>query len=92
MPFLSADTLGLLAAACTTFSFVPQVWLVYRTNNTTGISLTMFIVFCIGLALWLLYGFYIDSLPVILSNIVTLILAGYILIKKILHLKFEKRM
>jgi MtN3 and saliva related transmembrane protein len=35
--------------------------------------------FCVGVALWVLYGIYLASLPVILANVVTLALALAIL-------------
>jgi MtN3 and saliva related transmembrane protein len=43
----------------------------------------MFIVICTGIFLWLVYGLLINSLPIILANAVTLVIAGTILILKI---------
>jgi MtN3 and saliva related transmembrane protein len=74
---------GFVGAACTTFAFVPQAIKIIKTKNTKDISLTMYIVFVIGIACWLAYGLFIDSMPVILSNIVSIILSGTILILKI---------
>ena len=47
------DWVGYLAATLTTASFVPQVWLTFRTRNVAGISLGMYAVFTLGTALWL---------------------------------------
>lgn len=77
------DAIGIVAALLTTLSFVPQAILVIRTRQTAGISLTMYSMFTLGVAVWLIYGVLIGSLPVILSNIVTLALASIILTIKI---------
>jgi MtN3 and saliva related transmembrane protein len=78
-----ADTLGMLAAICTTAAFVPQAWRVLKTRDTRAISLTMYVVFTIGLALWLAYGIAILSWPVIVANAVTILFALAILAAKI---------
>jgi MtN3 and saliva related transmembrane protein len=41
--------------------------------------------FCAGILLWVLYGFAINSVPVIITNIVTFILAFIILVLKLRH-------
>jgi MtN3 and saliva related transmembrane protein len=85
------EYIGYLAAFCTSLSFIPQAWLVYRYNSTEGISLYMFLVFCFGLIAWLLYGILLNSTPIIWANGVTLTFAGYILIKKIQHLSSSNK-
>ena len=79
----TTETLGLLAGALTTASFVPQVIKTWRTRSTHDISLWMFTLFNIGLALWLLYGVRIGSVPIIVANSVTLALALTILYFKL---------
>lgn len=76
------DFIGLLAAFLTTASFVPQAVLVLRTRNTEGLSLFMYILFTTGIACWLIYGLFIGSLPIILANLVTIVLASMILAVK----------
>ncbi len=75
--------LGYLAGALTTLAFLPQLIKVLKSKSTHDISLAMFIVICTGISLWLVYGILIDSLPIILANIVTLAIAGMILLLKI---------
>jgi MtN3 and saliva related transmembrane protein len=74
---------GYLAAFLTTASFVPQAWKSWRTRDLTGISLPMYAMFTLGVALWLVYGVIINSLPVIIANAITLALAALILGLKI---------
>lgn len=65
------EIIGLLAATLTTFSFVPQVYMIWKKKSAENVSLTMFLMFFVGILLWLSYGCYLNSLPVILANIVT---------------------
>lgn len=75
--------IGFVAATCTTVSFIPQVWHILKTRDTKGISLNMYIIFAIGVFCWLLYGCFLSSLPIIIANSVTLLLALAILVFKI---------
>jgi MtN3 and saliva related transmembrane protein len=77
------DCLGYLAATLTTLSFVPQALLTVRTRQVHGISVGMYSVFTLGVALWLAYGWRIGEWPIIVANAVTLVLAATILATKI---------
>ncbi|MCL6523354.1 MAG: SemiSWEET transporter [Thermoflavifilum sp.] len=77
------EIIGLIAAACTTISFIPQAIKTIRTRNTEGISLGMYILFTSGTLLWLIYGLFIHSLPITLANAITLVFAGIVLVYKI---------
>jgi MtN3 and saliva related transmembrane protein len=79
------DLIGSLAGTLTTAAFVPQALRVWRTRSARDISLWMYLVFVTGVALWLIYGVLIGSVPVILANVVTFALALFILIVKIRH-------
>jgi MtN3 and saliva related transmembrane protein len=75
--------IGLLAAACTTFSFLPQAVKTIRTKDTTSISLSMYALFTVGTLLWFLYGLFSNNIPVYLANGITLIFAMIILLYKL---------
>ncbi len=70
---------GTLAAALTTGSFLPQVWHTIKTRDTRAISLSMYLLFTLGVAGWLFYGFLLASWPMVISNIVCLSLALIVL-------------
>lgn len=70
---------GMIAAFCTTSAFIPQVVQILRTGNVDGISLQMYSIFTVGVALWLGYGVFLQSTPIILANTVTLALAVSVL-------------
>ncbi|HEU4781570.1 MAG TPA: SemiSWEET transporter [Steroidobacteraceae bacterium] len=80
---MNPEWLGFAAAALTSASFIPQAVMTIRSRDTHGISLSMYVIFTVGVALWLAYGIYLDSLPMILANLVTLALAGTILAFKL---------
>jgi len=80
---MNDEWFGYVAALLTTASFVPQAIMTIRTRNTSGISLAMYVIFTIGVALWLVYGIALGSGPMMVANIVTLALAGTILALKI---------
>lgn len=75
--------IGLTAAALTTLSLLPQVWRSFKTRDTRGISLGMYVAYTVGIALWLVYGLLIHDLVVTLANAVTLFLAAIILMLKL---------
>lgn len=77
------ELIGYAAASLTTASLVPQARLLYRTRNTSGVSLGMYSAFTVGVALWLAYGVLLSAWPVILANVVTLALAVTILAMKL---------
>lgn len=80
---MSGEWFGYMAAVLTTLSFVPQAIKTIRTRDTHGISLSMYVMFTIGIGFWLAYGLAIGSWPMIGCNLVTLLLAGTILGLKI---------
>ncbi|MGB0662949.1 MAG: SemiSWEET family sugar transporter [Pontibacterium sp.] len=71
--------IGLFAAVLTTSAFVPQVLQILRTGNVDGISLQMYSIFTVGVALWLTYGIIVKDVPMLLANLVTFILASIVL-------------
>ena len=84
MPTLTDnDWVGYLAATLTTLSFVPQALLTLRTRQVQGISLAMYSLFTVGIALWLAYGWRLGEWPIIIANAVTLVLAATILVTKL---------
>jgi MtN3 and saliva related transmembrane protein len=73
------DAIGYAAAFLTTFSFIPQAWLTFKTKDVSGISVGMYSAFTAGIALWLIYGLLIQAWPVVIANIITFALASAIL-------------
>ena len=80
---MSPDWLGYGAAAFTTAAFVPQALKSWSSRDLSGISLSMYSLFTLGVAFWLAYGIALHSWPIILANGITLALAGVVLTLKI---------
>ena len=83
MEFDVTTAVGLAAATMTTAAFLPQAVKTWRTRQTRDISLATFTVLCLGIILWLAYGFLKQDLPLLIGNGITLILAATILVLKL---------
>jgi len=81
----AATMLGLGAAFCTTLAFLPQALHAWRTRSTKDISLGMFALMVLGSRSGWLTGCSRPICPLIISNSITLLLAGSILILKLRH-------
>ncbi len=79
----TTEVIGLIAATLTTGAFFPQVYKTWKTKNVDGLSLSMYAFFFVGIVLWLVYGILIESIAVILANVITAILAFILLFFKI---------
>lgn len=77
------EGIGFLAATLTTAAFVPQAYKIWRLKSAEGVSTTMYLVMLTGVGLWEVYGWMIQSPPVILSNIITALLLLMILYFKL---------
>lgn len=71
--------IGLAAAFCTTVAYLPQAIKTIKTKHTKDLSLGMYSIMTIGIALWLVYGILVGDLPITVANAVTLLFAGTIL-------------
>lgn len=81
--FIGSELIGYMAATLTTVSFVPQALHSFKTKDVSGISLGMYSIFTLGIALWLAYGLLISAWPIVIANVITLALASLILALKL---------
>jgi MtN3 and saliva related transmembrane protein len=77
------ELLGVIAGTLTTVSFLPQLVKIVKNKSAKDVSLLMFLIFTLGILLWLVYGILTLTLAIIIANSVTIILALSILILKI---------
>lgn len=75
--------IGLIAGGLTSVSFIPQAIRTIRTQNTSGISLTTYMLFTIGVALWVIYGYFTKDFAILLTNLITVMPSLTILIMKV---------
>ncbi|MBI2239923.1 MAG: SemiSWEET transporter [Magnetospirillum gryphiswaldense] len=84
------DVIGSVAGGLTTLAFVPQVVKTLRTRQTRDISTAMWLMFCAGVALWLVYGVVLGAWPIIVANALTLVLAATVLAVKLVNRKRDQ--
>lgn len=85
------DIMGYSAAILTTLSFLPQAIKVYQSDDTAAISIGMYSMMVLGVALWFSYGLARGDMPLIIANAITFLLAIYIYIRKVIHMVRDKR-
>jgi MtN3 and saliva related transmembrane protein len=68
-PATLTSTIGIVAALCTTLSFVPQLVKIWKQGGR-DLSYAMLLLYLAGVALWLIYGIRIGALEVISANVV----------------------
>ena len=85
MNSLNIEFFGYIAAILTTAAFLPQLIKTLKTKKAEDVSLVTLIMFIFGVMSWIIYGYKISSLPILIANIITLILNLFILISKIYY-------
>lgn len=77
------DILGYAAGILVVISLLPQAIKSRKTKSTKDISLRRYIIYAMGLILWITYAIIINNWPIAIMNSVGLILALSILSLKI---------
>ena len=80
---MNVEIFGYIAAILTTSAFLPQLIKTLKTKKADDVSLITLIMFIIGVLSWIIYGYKISSIPILIANLITLILNLLILISKI---------
>ena len=75
--------IGLLAAFCTTVSYIPQLKKCWDTGSADDLSLKMFSILAAGIALWVLYGVLQGDMVIIFANSISFVLLMGILFFKL---------
>lgn len=75
------ELIGYLAGLISTLSFLPQVLKVWRGHATNGISIGMYTLYAVSILLWGIYAWLIGSYALLVTEVVTGFLVGYILVK-----------
>ena len=80
---MNVDIFGYFGAVLTTAAFLPQLIKTLKSKKADDVSLTTLIMFIVGVISWIIYGYKITSIPILIANLITLILNFLILISKI---------
>lgn len=87
MPEYFSSIVGVVAAALTSLSYIPQLRKAWPRGATDDISLKMLVVLSLGLSLWIVYGLVRRDWVVAIANAVGLSLVGAVLVCKIRDLR-----
>jgi MtN3 and saliva related transmembrane protein len=75
-----ATSIGLVAGCMSSWSLVPQLLKCWRDGLTEAVSKKMFATRAFGLVLWIVYGFFAGSPPVVIFSSINLVLSITILV------------
>jgi len=75
--------LGYTASAVTVFTFLPQVIKTWREKSAKNVSMMMFIIAITNEVLWIAYGIRRDDMVIILTNIVMMCMASFMIYLKL---------
>lgn len=78
------ESLGLVAGALVTCSMIPQLIRVFKMKSAHEISILFTTLLLLGMLCWLVYGIYLELLPVILWNAI-----GAVLVTLLMYLKLK---
>ena len=87
MNYFQIEIVGLVAAVFTTVSFIPQVLKISKKRSAKGVSVSMYVIMFIGICFWLFYGILINSIAVIVANLISGILQLVIIFFSLIHRK-----
>jgi MtN3 and saliva related transmembrane protein len=77
-----ADTFGYVAGSCAVIISLPQIIKVIKTKKADDLSAWTILLLMLTSALYIVYGFLIDSTPLIVTDSVALLLGTILLILK----------
>ena len=83
MQYFNIEFFEYFAAILTTLAFLPQLIKTLKTKKADDVSLITLIMFLTGVLSWIIYGYRISSIPILIANVITFILNLLILIFKI---------
>lgn len=76
--------LGFGAALATTISNFPQTYKIIKTKSTKDISLTTYLLLTFGCAMWLVYAFLQNDIPLLVANAISTAISMIIVTLKII--------
>ena len=72
--------LASIAGVSMGLSSIPQIYKIFTRKSASDISKITHVIIVIGALIWMLYGFEINSIPIILSNFIGIVTNVIILI------------
>ena len=85
------ELIGYLGSFLTSITFIPQVYKSWQSKSVGDLSIWMILIVVTSTIVWLVYGFAIESGPVIVANFVVLTLTLVLLYFKLSFRKGDHR-
>ena len=82
------EILGLAAGVCTSAASIPQIVTTIQKQKAEQVSPLMFAVLLTGNALWVYYGFAKSDVPIVATNILSVILD---IVMLVLRFKYKRK-
>ncbi|MBC7588441.1 MAG: hypothetical protein H7178_08775 [Chitinophagaceae bacterium] len=82
-----AETMGMIGAFLSSITFIPQVYKTWQSKSAGDLSMGMMLIVFFSTIIWLVYGFGLNLLPVIICNGIIMLLSALLIYFK---LRFKK--
>jgi MtN3 and saliva related transmembrane protein len=69
------DYLGYIGVVTGSLTFVPQVWMAWKTRSVGDLSIWMLLILLTNVVIWLIYGITGKDRAMILANSIILVLS-----------------
>lgn len=69
------EVLGMAAGTISSITFLPQVIKTWKSKSAKDISLWMFLLVTLSVVMWLIYGILRNSIPIIYTNSMVLLMS-----------------
>jgi MtN3 and saliva related transmembrane protein len=79
----SIEMMGHLGSVLSSITFIPQVYKTWKSRSAGDLSLLMMSIVFISTIVWLIYGFGLKLLPVIIANSIICVLSLLLIIFKL---------
>ena len=83
------ELVGIAAGICTSVSLLPQLVKMIKTKKADDISLFYLVILLTGLALWTVYGFMREDVPIIVTNALSFLLNATLIILGVRYKKHQ---
>ncbi len=78
-----AEIMGLIGAFLSSITFIPQVYKTWKIKSAGDLSMSMMLIVFTSTIIWLIYGFSLNLLPVIICNGIIMVLSALLIYFKI---------
>jgi MtN3 and saliva related transmembrane protein len=82
------QAIGIAAGVCTAVSLIPQIIKILKEKKAQDISMLYLVVLLVGLILWIVYGVLRKDIPVIATNVTSVVIN---VVTIFLGMKYKKK-